>query len=159
MPKDIQIYPVAYFDMDADFDIFEENKRMVERERKRRLEVQDTIRKTIKEKLTTHTENEELRNRIDSLETSLITAKTDTQSTKTQLESLASHFSQRLKSIKRLVIFLIITILLGLFLFLVNRYDLFKTIKSAINWIVSIGGLWTFLNFLLNLAKSLGIKK
>jgi hypothetical protein len=140
-------------------EFYKEAIKLVESERKRRAGVQDTIRRTIKERHSTNQENEELRKRIEELEKSLKAAKKDSTETKTELESLANTVDKRLSSVKRLVVFLIATIVIAIALFLINRFDLFTAIKSLINWIVGIGGLWTFLNFLLNLAKSIGIIK
>lgn len=129
--------------------------KIIERERKRRMSIQETIRKTIDDKSIITEENKVLQAKIDALETELVASKKITISIRTELEKLASKVSYQDKYIKRLVIYFFITLIIAIGLYFFIKLDLIKWL----NYILGLGGLWAFGNFIINLLRVLKIIK
>jgi len=129
--------------------------KIIERERRRRMNVQETIRKTIDDKSVITAENKALQSKIDALVSELEASKKITSSLQTDLEKLMGKVSHQDKYVRRLVMYLSITLIISIGLYIFIKLDLLEWI----NYILGLGGLWTFGNFIINLLRVLKIIK
>jgi len=129
--------------------------KIIDRERKKRMNIQETIRKTRHDKFSITEENKALQIKIETLISELEASQKDTASIKTELEKLASKVNYQDKYVKRLIIYFLITLLISIGLYLFIKLDLF----NWLNYIIGLGGLWTFGNFIINLLRILKITK
>lgn len=134
-----------------------EAHKLVEKERKRRSATQEAIRRTTtttKEKIQ---ENETLKATLKSLESEIKTSNETGRHTQSELEKLASLVSTQNKYIKRLTIWLVITVVIcGLIYLNINFLQIIETGKNVLTAILGLGGLWSFGSFVLNLFKAIG---
>ena len=130
-----------------------EAHKIVEKERKRRASVTETVRTKVLETKEKTEENEELKNTIKSLENQI---KESESNTKTQLESLSEKLENQSKYFKRFLIWLGV-FLLSVLIFYLN-YEVFnfiEKVKDVIQIVIGLSGLWSFGSFIINLLKSL----
>lgn len=133
-----------------------EAHKLVEKERKRRASIQESIRQKSllsKEKIQ---ENESLKTTLKSLEKQIKISNETGIQTQSELEKLADLVSNQNKYIKRLTVWILITIAICGLLYLNINFSLFfdKT-KIFVTGILGLGGLWSFGSFIINLIKAM----
>lgn len=134
-----------------------EAHKIVEKERKRRLSTQETIRRSADITRDKIQETENLKNALKSLEEQL---KEETIKTQTELEKLAKNLNNQSEYLKKVGIWLLVTVIALSLLYLnIRVLSFMETIKNLINWILGLSGLWSFGSFVINLLKAIGQKK
>jgi hypothetical protein len=130
-----------------------EAHKIIEKERKRRASVTETIRTKVLETKEKIEENEELKTTLKSLENQI---KESESNTKTQLEILSEKLESQSKYFKRFLIWLVV-FLLSVLVFYLN-YEVFnfiEKVKDVIKIVMGLSGLWSFGSFIINLLKAL----
>lgn len=131
-----------------------EAQKLVEKERKRRSTNQETIRKSLKISREKIEENKSLKSSLKNLEEQI---KTSSNDTKTEIEKLAEIVKNQDKYIKRFIIYLIVTLVILVLIYLnINLTILIDKAKSLLTIILGLSGLWSFGSFIINFLKSIG---
>lgn len=131
-----------------------EAQKIVEKERQRRQNNQDTIRKSLKISREKIEENQSLKTTLKDLEEQIKSSANDTQ---TEIEKLAEIVKKQNSYSKKFIIWLIVTFfILGLIYLNINLSILIDNAKNILNVILGLSGLWSFGSFLINFLKSIG---
>lgn len=131
--------------------------KIVDKERKRRTNVTETIRTKTLESKEKSEENNNLKSALNSLENQL---KFTEETTKTEIEKLSEKLDSQTKYFKRFLVWISIFICILILYGLGNKvFDLVENVKRLVNFILALGGLWSFGSFIINLLKSLGYIK
>ena len=130
-----------------------EAHKIVEKERKRRASVTETVRIKVLETKEKTEENEDIKNTLKSLENQI---KESESNSKTQLESLSEKLENQSKYFKRFLIWLGV-FLLSVLIFYLNYevFNLIEKVKDVIKIVTGLSGLWSFGSFIINLLKSI----
>ena len=131
-----------------------EAQKIVEKERQRRQNNQETIRKSLKISREKIEENQSLKTTLKDLEKQIKSSANDTQ---TEIEKLSEIVKKQNKYFKKFIIWLIVTIvILGLIYLNINLSILIDKAKNILNIILGLSGLWSFGSFIINFLKSIG---
>lgn len=134
---------------------------IVEKEKARISEHAKMIKKAQDGRRQVEKENSELTDRLKSLEDENTRSKKEHEQTRTELEKLSAQLEsvqKRQKTNRRIVIWMIVCIASTAIVILLYKY--WSSIWSRIiSVIASLGGLWGFISMIINIIKSISLKK
>lgn len=134
---------------------------IVEKEKARISEHAQMIKKAQDGRRQVEKENSELTDRLKSLEDENTRSKKEHEQTRTELEKLSAQLEsvqKRQKTNRRIVIWMIVCIASAAIVILLYKY--WSSIWSRIiSGIASLGGLWGFISMIINIIKSISLKK
>ena len=133
-----------------------EAHKIVDKERNRRANHQETVRITKDEQLQKDTLNNELNEKLLKIEQLFSSSQETNQSTNTKLEELAEKINNQNKYIKKFVLWFIIFVVILIIMYcILNSSSLNDDAKKIVKGILALSGIWSFGSFFMNLLKAL----
>ena len=131
-----------------------EAHKIVEWERNRKAKRIKAIKDAQAGKFEEEAKNKDLAEKISKIESDLADNKFDALTSKTQIEQLSSDIEKQKGLVKRIFIYLFITIIVvGLSIAGFYFYESLSIIVKILNWIMTAGALFSLGNFILNAIK------